>query len=274
MLKSDFKILHPMMVSEMRISRFFGEVVGRPDNICQNLFNNLYTPDPYDPIRLMKDNFVFVVDPCLIKRSTIGMALPRDSNGNLIDLPAGIVRNGNELMISFTLRHQIELSRVPLEKIQGDRQAFRDIDYKIIDQCDVCPNKVKVYFMRRFMVDKSQLSAYSACKTYQEQEAGLLEKGFGVAPIRVRCLFNSVEIFESGTSPDVQLATYVRCSETVTIGNDEHHACIGDFGYRYGAGIMADNQTYDESGYGMSCIDFGVVPCISAEAVKPLDNGH
>ncbi len=256
--RADFQVLYPMTISGKRISRLLGEVVGQIPCISEVFFSILNTPDPFEEGKLCKDSFVFVVDPHLIKRTAgEGTPLDLDAQGNLIELPADQVQNGKELLIPHSLKNLRMLCSHPLEGKQNMPVFAHYSEDDIFNQCGASSNKVSVHFMRRCVADESRNM------TYANQEILVTERGFDVTPLRVRALFDAVEILGSGICPDSHKLqyTYARCSDIVRYGSYDYHAAIGGFAPRSGARVCDDD-------FGVDCV--GVVPCVSAEVLRDL----
>ncbi len=254
MLRKDFNFLYPRCVSGARISRLLGEVVGRPEPICQAIFNKaLYDSDPFEDGKLMKETFVFVVEPYLIRRiAGDGAQLDLNQAHNLIELPADKAQSEKELMIPCTFRNLRVLCSLPLEGKENMPVFCYYSDDEVFNQCSASSNKVNVYFMRRCVAEKSRGITYAAQKNY------LQERGFEPSPVRIRALFDAVEILESGTCPDSHEPqwTCIRCAETVTLDFDGkvYQASVGAFSADTGLIVGTD---YEDD-------DLGVVPCVPA----------
>ncbi len=257
--RADFQVLYPMTISGKRISRLLGEMVGQIPCISEVFFSILNTPDPFEEGKLCKDSFVFVVDPHLIKRTAgVGTPLDLDAQGNLIELPADQVQNGKELLIPHSLKNFRMLCCHPLEGKQNMPVFIHYSSDTVFNRCGASSNKVSVYFMRRCVADESRNM------TYANQEILVTERGFNITPLRVRALFDAVEILESGTCPDSEKPRYTiaRCSDIVCFGSDEYHACIGGFAPRSGADVFNSG----DFNHGR----IGVVPGVPAEVLRDL----
>jgi hypothetical protein len=128
----------------------------------------------------------------------------------------------------------------------------------VFNQCSAISNQVSIFFMRRGVAEESRNM------TYANQEILVTERGFDITPLRIRALFDSVEILESGTCPDSKKPryTYARCSDIVRIGSNVYHVCIGGFAPRSGAHVCDDDYGDD---------DLGVAPGVAAEVLRPLE---
>lgn len=290
--RTDFHVLYPMTNSGKRIGRYLGEVDGEIPIISEKIFNLLYTPDPFiksslntniscllkdiphiselfpfllnchrhfEKGKLIKDTFEFVVDFPWIKR-TAGKETPLglDEQGNLKELPADQVKEGEELVIPFSSRNLKVLCSYPLKGKENVPIFARYSDDKIFNQCGASSNNVRVYLMRKYIADESWY------KTCIDQENFVNEKGFDITPFRIRILYDAVKILESGTCPDSESLwyTYARCSDILHY-NDEVYLAAGIGGYAPCSGTIDVYGVDDESSH-------GVVPCVSAEALRPL----
>ena len=257
--RADFQILYPITISGKKISRFLGELVGEIPLISAVIFNVLNTPDPFEEGKSFKDTWVFVVDPHLIKRTAgEGTPLDLDEKGNLIELPVDQVQNGKELLIPYSLKNLRMLCSHPLEGKKNMPVFASYSNDAVFNQCSAISNQVRIFFMKRCIAEESRNM------TYANQEILVTERGFDITPIRIRALFDSVEILESGTCPDSEKPryTYARCSDIVRIGSSVCHAGIGGFAPRSGACVSDSGCDYD---------GIGVAPGVAAEVLRHLE---
>jgi hypothetical protein len=258
--KEDFKILYPITLSASRISRFLGTPVGPIPCISEAAFDMLNKPDPFEEGKLMKDTWVFVVDPAQLKRIA-GPEMPFDVDDkkNLVKVPADQVPNGKELVFSCSLKN-IKLICDTL-KGRENMPVFEGSYDEVFDQCAASSDKTSVYFMRRCIVEKSRNLDYT------RQEQLVKQYGFGVTPIRIRALFHTIVILESGTCPDTNRLryTYARCPDIVHIGNNGHHVVIGGFAPDSGVRVLYFSDCDNDR--------IGVAPGVPAEVLGQLGLG-
>jgi hypothetical protein len=129
---------------------------------------------------------------------------------------------------------------VSLKLNESKNLCVRDISYKI-----------NVFLMRRHVVAQGL--------SYAEQEGCVKEKGFEVASLLTRGIFDKAQIVTTGTCPDgCAPCTYARTSDTVLKGNVLYNLIIGGgdplSGMRICKYCSASNLV-------------GVAPCKSAEVV-------
>lgn len=222
--REDFKTLYPITeVSGRTIREIFGEIDGKVPPISEDWFNRLKDPDPFEKEKSIGENYVFVVDPALIKRKEAMLDL--DESGNLIERPKQEIEHSEtqELKIPFSLKNIRMLCSYPLTGTQN-MPVFSPISpIEVTNQCDSCPDRVHIYFMRRHIAEKSKGLSYPDQKELVKREQ--LE----VAPLRQRTLFNATMILKSGTCPDLRKTPRVNVRHPDLLGNKFYRASIGDF---------------------------------------------
>ena len=253
--KNDFRILYPITSSSRIISQFIGKPIGEVPRIRLEVFNRLQQPDPFDPQRTMQENYVFVVVPSKVARSTdAATPLELDQSGNLVKSTAGAIEE-LKLQIPFSLKNLKMLSEHPL-KGKENTPVFHKASYvAVFDQCGLCSDKVRIFFMRKHVADQSR------DLPYLQQEAKMREQRLEVTPILPRALYDAVCILRTGTCPDAS-GTYAPTPDLVRVGNRDYHSILGGFAPRAGAFV---GRSYCDARD-----DFGVAPGVSAEVPQPL----
>ncbi|HSW86822.1 MAG TPA: hypothetical protein VLG49_04910 [Rhabdochlamydiaceae bacterium] len=260
--KEDFKTLYQITaVSGRAISELFGKMVGKVPPINEALFNRLNDPDPFEEGKLIKENYVFVVDPSFIERKEATLNL--DESGNLIELfkKESESNETQDLVIPFSLKNLRILSKYPL-KGNENTPVFKNDSPGIVvfNQCDTCSDKVSIYFMRKHLAENSRGMSYSDQKELVEKNK------FEVTPLRKRTLFDFVMIFQSGTCPDAFITgcIFVRTSDSfcfhnpIYLPNPVYLAHIGNFIKKTGIRVDYSFENGER--------DIGVVPGIPADA--------
>ncbi|HSW86254.1 MAG TPA: F-box-like domain-containing protein [Rhabdochlamydiaceae bacterium] len=222
--REDFKTLYPITeVSGRTIGEIFGEIVGKVPPIREEWFNRLKDPDPFEEEKSIGENYVFVVDPFLIKRKEATLDL--DESGNLIERPKQEIEHSKtqELEIPFSLKNIRMLCSYPLAGTENMPVFSPSSPIEVTDQCDSCPDRVHVYFMRRHIVEKSRGLSYS------DQEELVTREQLEVAPVRQRTLFNATMILKSGTCPDLSKIRSVNVRHSDLLGNKFYRATSGNF---------------------------------------------
>ena len=252
--KEDFKILYPITLSGKTISQFFGESLGEIPRIRLEVFNRLQQRDPFDPQRSMQENYVFVVVPSKVAR-------PLDQNTPPPLSEAGEIA-GPMLQIPFSLKNLKMLCEHPLIGHKHMPVFGKDSYQPVFDQCGLCSDKVRVYFMRKRVADQTR------SLPYLQQEGKARDQGLEVTPMLPRALYDAVCILRSGTCPDNrerEPVTYARTSDLVRVGNSTYPSEIGGFAPRAGADVNSSGYDYDL---------IGVAPGGSAEVLRPLVLGN
>jgi len=262
--KEDFRVLYPLTISSRIIGQFYGKVVGSVPPISQFWFDKLNKPDPYAPKELGRDNYVVVVNPSYIKRSVDQKTpLDLDNTGSLVEVAADAVMERN-LTIPFSLKNLRTLSSYPINGKENLPVFAKNSWDEAFRQGTSFPERVGVYFMRRFVVEQSRGLPFAA----QETIVTTPNEGFTVTPLRIRALFDSISILRSGTCPDgrgKRRWTIARTSDIIRLNNREYHLEIGGFAPGSGVGVGRDDIDDD---------DIGVVPGGPAEVPGPLALGH
>lgn len=221
--REDFKTLYPITISGKMIGQFFGEIVGKVPPISEEWFNRLKDPDPFEKEKSIGENYVFVVDPASIKRKEATLDL--DESGNLKERPKQEIEHSKtqELEIPFSLKNIRMLCSYPLSGTENMPVFSRTSPSEVTNQCNTCPDRVHVYFMRRHIAEKSKGLSYSDQKELVKREQ--LE----VAPLRQRTLFNATMILKSGTCPDLSKIRSVNVRHSDLLGNKFYRATSGNF---------------------------------------------
>ena len=244
----DFRVIYPMTtVSGESIRRTLGEPIGEVPCISAETFNRLFKPDPFDPTKLQKDTFEFVVEYPSIARvlGTKECPLRLDSCGTLKELPPsqveGVVATAQAPShIPFTLRNRITIASYSLMK-NGEGPVFHWQDLRFLTQNDYCPDKVNIYYQTSRIVEGTKGLPYSKQKKFVE------ERGFGVMSFGPRMLSNVVQISAFRTCADRGL-TLARTSDPVFEGQNVHQANIGNFNPRKGVSFGYDSDVSDNIG--------------------------
>jgi hypothetical protein len=269
--KKDLKILYPITISGRRISRVFGEMLGRVPPISEKWFNKLQEEDPFEKGQFIRENYVFVVLPSLITRTVdqeTPLALLNESK-NLIELPkledwpsisAELATAGKlDLTISFSLKNLQTLCSYPLRGKENMPVFNEDFMNGVFDQCNPSPDQVRVYFMRKCIVEQSK------DRSYPDQKRLVEDQGFEVTSLKVRALFDAIMILESGTCPDNKnslQSTFARTSDTVNTNYGVGlQVIIGSFAQGVGVNVMGYDSSDDRS--------MGVVPSSPEETPQP-----
>ncbi|HSW86883.1 MAG TPA: F-box protein [Rhabdochlamydiaceae bacterium] len=249
--KEDFKTLYPITISGNTISQYLGKVGEKIPSISEKQFNELNEPDPFEEGKLKRETFVFIVDPAFVMR-TIDPETPLalDDLGNLVKTNT---TEKSELKIPLSLKNIKVLSSYPLKGKENMPVFSRYFNEEIFRQCNTCPDKISVYFMRRDVVNQSR------GKPYAVQEKFVKDKGYKVTPLRIRVLFDSVVILKDGTCPDACKPrwNYSYHPETFRYDNDVNHPVVGGFVPHTGVDVTRYNFDGDDS--------VGVVPGNPAE---------
>ena len=259
--REDFKTLYSITISGRIIGKLFGEVVGPISPISEKVFNKLQDLDPYEKGKFKRETFVFVVDPHLIRRTIDkGALLALDESGNLIEYTSNSTETGTAekqvLEIPFSAPNHWVLCSHPLSGKENMPVFDKGYDPDVFKQCAPCPDRNRVWFMRKCVAEQTRRESYA------EQKKLVEAQGDEVTPLRVRALFDSVKILTSRTCPDnndPQAFTFARTSDTVRCGNKVHQLVIGGFApYR---GMHADDD-YGHEGHS------GVAPGIPADVLQ------
>jgi hypothetical protein len=248
--KEDFKTLYSITISGRIISQFIGKVVEKIPPISEKSFNELEEPDPYETGKLKRQTFVFVVDPSFVMR-TVGKEAPLalDDLGNLIESPEREsgqspenTTEKSELKIPLSLKNIKVLCSYPLKGKENMPVFDERSENEVFEQCNALPDKIAVYFMRRHVIDQGKRMLYD------EQRKLVEDKGFEVTPLRIRAIFDSVDILKEGTCPDGRASQgyiYSHHSETVFYGCNVYHTFIGCF--HPGDGLLVNDDLFDEA---------------------------
>ena len=144
----------------------------------------------------MQENYVFVVVPSKVARSTdAATPLELDQSGNLVKSTAGAIEE-LKLQIPFSLKNLKMLSEHPLKGKENTPVFHKDSYAPVFDQCGLCSDKVRIFFMRKHVADQSR------DLPYLQQEAKMREQRLEVTPILPRALYDAVCILRTGTCPD------------------------------------------------------------------------
>lgn len=263
--KEDFKVLYPITaVSGSTIGQLFGKIVGLIPPISEKWFNKLQEEDPFEKGKSIKENYVVVVDPSLIKRTVDdNTPLSLDESGNLIVLSkeqnqsteAEVIEK-RDLTIPFSLRnYQLLCSDFMNGKKNTPVFTCSASSSSRVFNCDVL-DKTRVYFMRKHIVPESKECLYS------QQEEFVKSRGFEVTSLRQRALLDFTLILQHGTCHDVDHPlTYARTSDiTRCCGSRVSRPLIGNF--TSDAGVVI----FDHDDGKFYCV--GVVPVVSVEALS------
>ena len=257
--KNDFRILYPMTISSRIISQFIGKPIGEIPRIRLEVFNRLQTQDPFDPQKTMQENYVFVVVPSKVARSTdAATPLELDQSGNLVKSTAGAIEE-LKLQIPFSLKNLKMLCEYPLKGKEHMPVFHKDSYAPVFDQCGLSSDKVRIFFMRIRVADQSRGLPYA------EQEGKARDQRLEVTPMLPRALYEAECILRTGTCPDNrEPLTYARTPDLVRVGNRDYHSVLGSFAPRSGA-YVSDSVYVSGS--------LGVAAGVSAEVPQPLALG-
>ena len=217
--------------------------------------------DPFEPGKLMKDTFKFVVLPNVFERiSCEEFPFVLDKDGNL----KGPLKSGEWTGETLQIPNMVENLKILCERPLTGKEKMPVFDFfhpEVLKQCNTCPNKMSVLFMRTCIADDSR------DMSYPDQKALVESRGFGVTDLGGRLLFDVFCILASGTCPDAQKPrwSYARTSDTVRLGNNVYQVAIGGFAPGSGARVHHDfNSVID---------NVGVVPGVPAEVPRTLALG-
>lgn len=247
--REDFKILYPITFSSRIIGHFFGKVIEKVPPICEEYFNALKEPDPYETDKLKGETFVFIVVPSLIARTADKETpLLLDESGSLVETSTA---DKQELKIPFSFKNIKVLCSYPLNGKENMPVFNKTSPPEVFEQCRTCPDKISVYFMRRHIIEQSRK------ESYLEQKERVKNQGFEVTPLRERVLFDVISILKEGTCPDVSKPwTYALTSDLIHYENGKYRAAVGNFSSHVGLHVFGS-----EVGFNL----FGVAPGVSAD---------
>ena len=249
--KETFQVLYPITLSGRKISQYIGTVYEEIPYISEERFNELNEPDSYETGKLKKETWVFVVVPSYVLRTASqDTPLALDEEGNLVENQQTAATEKKQLKISLSLKNLKILCSYPLRGKENTPVFDEDSSAEVFNQCNTCPDKVRVYFMRKHIADQSR------GMNYFNQVELVKRHGFEVTPLRERSLFDSITILDSGTCPDDRNPpTYARNPDTVRNGGRVYQSVIGGF-TRSGVLVSCSNDAF---------VGIGVVPGVPAE---------
>ena len=247
-LREDFRILYPITLSARIIGQIFGKVIGSVPPIRQYWFDMLNKPDPYEPEKLFKDNYIVVVDPSCIERTVNNEApFDVDMEGNLHIVHTNSIAQ-RMLAIPCSLKNHRVLCEYPLK----GKEYLPVFDAGSLSEAflkrSAFPEKVGVYIMRKSIIEKSRGLYYSD----QVQLINDANAGLSVAPLCLRAFVDSISIFTSGTCFDgrgEQRWSYARTSDTAVCCNQECQLGIG--AYSRIAGVYVHYHAFAHPGVGV-----------------------
>ncbi|MBS0655300.1 MAG: hypothetical protein JSR46_05965, partial [Verrucomicrobia bacterium] len=193
----------------------------------------LQSPDPDDPDKLVKDNYIICVDPSLL-----GKLQTRASLANIFKL-------SNDLF-----------------NFKGPPRVFDEgsLTEAFLTRTEY-PKNVGLFIMRKSLVEGSRELIFD------KMEKIVIEKGLGLkpAPLRERAFVDSISILRSGTCFDdrgKETWSYTVTPDTITFSGQTCHLYIG--GYSPKAGVYVHTSNYPQK-----CL--GIVPYASvADEVDDL----
>ena len=205
-LRADFKVLYPITISARAISRFFGNIVGQVPDISEKWLMKLNDPDPFERSKTIGENFVFVVIPSLITR-TADKKTPLfldESTGELMESPklesssssSSATSPEQDITIPLSLKNITTLCAYPLQGEKNKPVFGDDIAVEVFREDTPCLDKVRVYLMRKSIVERS------AVEPFEHLEKFAQDKGFEITPLRERAWFDAYSILASGKCPD------------------------------------------------------------------------
>jgi len=271
--RADLKILFPMTISGKLIEEYFGKMVGEVPAISAEFFDLLQEEDSFEeqkPGNQIAKNYVVLVLPTKITRISgdENTPLALDAKGNLIESSGHSSSSSStvtsdpgklDLEIPFRVNNLVTLSKYPL-KGKENGPVFNYVNPDVLEQCNACSTEIKVYLMRKRVVEESRNKAYSAQKELVNNE------GWDVTPLRERMFYDIFKILSSGDCPDNQKPwTFARTSDPVREDDGiVRQSGIGGFAPRVGARVH-----HCPYYYGYDCEDVGVVPGVPAEVLRP-----
>ena len=105
----------------------------------------------------MQENYVFVVVPSKVARSTdAATPLELDQSGNLVKSTAGAIEE-LKLQIPFSLKNLKMLCEYPLKGKENTPVFHKDSYAPVFDQCGLCSDKVRIFFMRNALQTKVEI---------------------------------------------------------------------------------------------------------------------
>lgn len=247
-LKRDFLTLYRITISRKIVAEIYGKVTGKMPMMRRDWFEQLFKPDPFDPKKLCKDNYVIVVDPVFIERY-------RKTFNE--------IQNCHEVhieQIPLSLKNLLSLSGNRLDK-KEIRKVFCDKSYTpaFVNHSEI-PAKVGLYIMRKSLVEETKGLSFEKLKEHLECRGP--GPCFKMAPLRQRAFFNSITILKSGTCYD-EVGSYTITSDTVIESRQPCHVYIGGYSKKEGAMVHV-------TPYSQACI--GGVPYASVAVADDIDD--
>jgi hypothetical protein len=230
---SDYMTLGPLrMISKVFYDQYLGEMIEALPPISENALNRLKDVNPYDKEnRTLRDTFKVLVDPTKFRRTDQVALLQGLLENSLLD-------NKGALIIPLSLKNLKVLCEHPLRGAENG-PVFRKFSELVLDQCNVCPDKINVSFISDRAVEETRH------KIYRAQEGQLRVLGFNVASLRHCILRNAASILSSGTCAD-DSGIYAANPDIVLDGRVRHANVGGCFPH---AIRSDDGSSEDEDPY-------------------------
>ncbi|GEM_PF-1761594 len=268
--KQEFRTLYPITISGRMSEGLMGPFCGEIPLISRKCFENCFRKDPFESEKLMKDTFNFVVIPGAFKRESCAeFPFILDENGDLKETNStGLTTQ--TLEIRNRIKNLQTLCKYPLNKER--KFVFECIEPEILEQCNTCPNKISLIFMR--------IRGVSGGMNYSKQKAYVEEQGFEVTSLRNRLFFFGA--YMSVWSPQKEMSvcslgkeffqdfTNSRTSDAVLLREQSHRPLIewGNNSNTISIHMLLDTQSRRYASF--HPVPVNIVPCISAEVQKPF----
>jgi hypothetical protein len=260
--KKDLAFLRPITISGKTIAKYLGKVVGPIPNMRADLFLELSNSnDFFQTNKYKRTTHTVLVNPVALEIE-IGPDNPiklDEASGTLTAIPLseqeGITPR--KLIVPLSLANLTLLTRNPLAGIQNGPVFHFPMPLEVIDHFGAPPSHNQLYLMR------NQSVLTNRC--FPCQKAGVEQHRWEITGVRLRALYDTIKILQTGTCPDTlnpartrNPGQFVRTSECAPPPfPPNHHAIIGDYSYGHGLDLLMTNS--------LARHGIAVVPGISAE---------
>jgi hypothetical protein len=254
--KRDFQDLYSMTLSGSMTCKYLGDLVEKVPLISAVFLEILDAPDPYEPGKMFRQNFLFVVIPSRIRRIN-ETELTIDAEGNLI---SDLEKQEKTIEVALTSKNLKMLCSYPLNG-KENLPVFHRNHCAAFEQCAPYTDKISVYFMRKGDIGRDLLYDVDCCHYVglDAREDRIFQKhlvkdvvGFKVTSLFQRTFANCLMILDSGTCFDVDFH-YARTPDR---GGHAYRLLTGGFVPKIGL-IFSTGVFYD--------CTVGVVPGVPAE---------